>query len=327
MRTKVVLLVVASLCVPMPVLADTPPAGEKSLRATAARDGGEAGLRHFAAGRLIEAYASFQRADALFHAPTLVLYMAHCRKRLGKLASARALYRQVADERIPSTAPLQFQTAQAVAREELEHLERRVPVVELKLTGGSLPAARVTVDGTPAAALASQRLLLDPGEHVIEARVGDGEPIRRPVSLREGMTIRLSLTLPAAPPSALSSSPNSDAAPAKDANAGPRGSLAPALITFGVAAAAIGVGATTGALSLGQVGELRARCGPDRGCPASAQPRAASAGRLADASTIAFIAGGVALTAGVVLLVLRPGPRVELGLGLGPRAAFITGRF
>jgi hypothetical protein len=303
-----------------PARAQAPAEAAPESSRTTARDVGDDALRLFASGMWKEAYEAFRQADMAFHAPTLVLFMAHSQKHLGKLVAARALYQKVVDERIPPTAPLQFITAQVVAREELEHINEHVPFLELALVGDSVDAARVTVDGESAAAVRWQKVPLDPGTHVVEVRVGEAAPIRRELNLKDGAVIRLEIPL---------LDPSRDTA----LNASRRGPLAPALAAFGVSAAAFGVGAATGAMALGEIGNLRALCGPSRSCPASAQPVAASAGRLANASTIAFVAGGAVLATGVVLLVVRPGgaraggasPHVQVGLGL--QSAFVAGRF
>jgi tetratricopeptide (TPR) repeat protein len=84
------------------------------------------------------------------------------------------------------------------------------------------------------------------------------------------------------------------------------GSLIPGLITIGVGAAGLGIGAVTGALSLSRVSDLQARCGGYHCRPAD-EGDARSAKTLGNLSTAAFVVGGVAAAAGVVLLVIRPG--------------------
>src|SRR5262245_22615663 len=59
------------------------PAVERAETAVA-REAGEQGLSLFNAGRWQEAYDRFDSAEAVLHAPTLVLFMAHCQKRLGR---------------------------------------------------------------------------------------------------------------------------------------------------------------------------------------------------------------------------------------------------
>lgn len=306
MRNAMVFLLVAGLGLATPARGDEPP-GESQV--TRARSDAATGLALFHAGRWAEAYDTFRKADAVYHAPTLVLYMAHCQKRLGRPASAQALYRKVADEPLPRDAPLQFTTAQAVAREELRALEPRVPTLELTLDGSAGRSVRVTLDGEPAAAAPRQRIVLDPGTHEIAVAVDGGPPLRQMVKLSEGSKEKLVMTLPG--PAPIVVPPPAQVRPS-------RGSRTPALLAFGAGAAAFAVGTATGAASLGRVAELRGRCRPSGACPASEQATAAEAGRLADASTAALVITGLALATGVVLLVVRPrGPSTPVRVGPG----------
>jgi tetratricopeptide (TPR) repeat protein len=93
--------------------------------------------------------------------------------------------------------------------------------------------------------------------------------------------------------------------PPADHTAGP---LWPGLVTLGVGAAGLGIGAVTGLISLSKVSDLSAHCGGYH-CTPSDEPAAASARGLGNASTAAFVVGGAAAAAGVLLLVIRPGGR------------------
>ena len=94
-----------------------------------ARARGEEGLKLYQAGKWDEAFAAFERADGLFHAPTLVVFMANCRRNQGRLVEARALYEKVVSEPLPRDPPEAFKKAQATARTELEALRGRLPQV------------------------------------------------------------------------------------------------------------------------------------------------------------------------------------------------------
>ncbi len=331
MRISRPLVLLVSLTLAEPAAAQLLPPPEDPAPIDVARDGGEQGLRLFALGKLEDAYEAFRRADRVYHAPTLVLYMAHCQKRLGRLASARALYLKVVDEHVASTAPVQFLTAQMVARTEVSHLDPRVPALTLELTGGSPAQATVRVDGEVTPPALWQSVELDPGDHIVDVRSAAGPSLRRSVHLKEGARLKLTLALPGpspspgAPVAGVAAPPIPSVGPARAASR----SLVPAWIAFGTGAAALGVGTVTGVLSLGKAAELKASCDASRVCPSSAQPIAVTAGHLADASTTAFVVAGAAVAAGVVLVVVRPGARrdAELGLSLGPRSVVVKGRF
>ncbi len=102
-------------------------------------------------------------------------------------------------------------------------------------------------------------------------------------------------------------SPREAAAPPPPSHPPPSaGSRLLGFITLGVGAVGLGIGAATGALSLSRVSDLEARCGGYRCTPAE-EPDAHRAKTLGTISTAAFVVGGVAAAAGVVLLVIRPG--------------------
>ncbi|MDI1482682.1 tetratricopeptide repeat protein [Polyangium sp. y55x31] len=184
------------------------------------------GLDAYREGRFEEAYGHFREAQALFPAPTLLVHMARCQRRLGKVVEAKALYEEVLAEPLPKDAPPPFVEAHHDAERELAEMEAKL-AAEKKATERPAPA------------------------------------------------------------------------PSK-------GSIVPGVITLGVGAVGLGVGAVTGALSMAKVSDVRSRC-PDDHCLSAYRAEADEARTLGHVSTAAFVVGGVAAAAGVVLLVLRPG--------------------
>lgn len=257
----------------------------------AARKLADKGAELFDAGRFEEAVEYFQKADQRVHAPTFVLAIAQAYARGGKLVEAREQYQRVVDEKLPAAPPASFLEAQATARRELEELSRRIPTLQIVVTGLDAGSAKVAVDGKEVAP-SDQPLAQNPGEHRIVVTPAKGEAITRSVTLSEGATERVEVTVAGAPAGA--------------PEGGSKGSMVPAFIALGVGAAGLGVGAVTGAMALGQVGDIKASCAGNV-CPKRLEGDASSAGTLADVSTVGFIVGGVGMAAGVVLLILRPG--------------------
>ena len=144
-----------------PAAAETP--DEEEAGHETARIAGEAGLKLYSSTRWDEAFEAFQRAESAFHAPTLVLYMGHCKRMRGKLVNARTLYRQVIDETLRPSAPNQFLTAQLLARGELDRVRRRIPAVMFTIKGARADLVRVTVDGAPLTVSPGIAQDLDPG--------------------------------------------------------------------------------------------------------------------------------------------------------------------
>ncbi len=85
------------------------------------------------------------------------------------------------------------------------------------------------------------------------------------------------------------------------------GSYVAAGVAFGLAAAALGVGAVTGGISLSDAGTIKASCHAGV-CPTSEVGPASTAKTLGDASTASLIVGAAAALTGVVFLVVLPGP-------------------
>ena len=265
-----------------------------------ARAIGREGVALYEAGRWNEAFAKLAEADRLYHAPTLVLYMARCKSRLKKLVEAEALYGRVANEALAADASEQFRSAKADAQRELAEITNRIPKLIIAVTGARAAESAVALDGAQVAASDRAGLKVEPGAHTIVVTRPGGSPVRRSVVVAESTTQRIQVDLDAAEP------------PAKPVDPGPRreGSLVPACIAFGVGGAALGVGAVTGVLFLNRVSDLESRC-TDSHCPAGDQPTADSAVPLSTVSTVGFVVAGVAATAGVVLLVVRPGGRSD----------------
>ncbi|WP_437659104.1 tetratricopeptide repeat protein [Sorangium sp. So ce1182] len=110
---------VVTLLAAAPALAAEPPAGASADAQQLARTRAHEGLKLYGADRWQEAFDAFQEADRLYHAPTLVLYMARCQRKLGNLEAARALYEQVLGEALPDDPPPAFLEARRDAETEL----------------------------------------------------------------------------------------------------------------------------------------------------------------------------------------------------------------
>ncbi|WP_437575298.1 tetratricopeptide repeat protein [Sorangium sp. So ce887] len=102
-----------------PALAAKPPDGASAEAQQLARTRAHEGLKLYGADRWQEAFEVFKEADGLYHAPTLVLYMARCQRKLGQLGAARDLYEQVLAEPLPEDPPRAFLDARKDAETEL----------------------------------------------------------------------------------------------------------------------------------------------------------------------------------------------------------------
>ncbi|AKT41843.1 tetratricopeptide repeat protein [Chondromyces crocatus] len=278
-----------------------------------ARAKAEEGLSLFAEGRWQEAYERFRIAEDLFHAPTLVLHMAHCQRELGRLLAARALYRKVAEEKPPEEAPDAFHRAHEIATEHLKELDERIPRISIDVPGQSSDALLVLLDGGPVVALHPADIELDPGRHRIHAAARGVEPLDMTLDVveRERRRVRLELKpIPPPPPPPPPPTP---------------GSIVPGATVLGVGLAGLAVGAITGGLTLARMSEIREQCNGAR-CPDTIRGDADAIRPLAFASNVGFAVGGVGLAAGIVLLIVRPGGSPPTSsLVVGPHG--VGGRF
>jgi hypothetical protein len=289
----------------------------------AARARGEEGLRLFEASRWAEAFEAFQSADAIFHAPTLVLYMAKCRRNEGKLLEARRLYERITGERLDKAAPDRFKKAQATAKDELEALRKRIPRLAARITGapGAAGGERATLDGAAVSAAALRDgQEVDPGRHVLTAEADGARPARLEVDVKEGDAAQVELGLVSA----------AGSAPVVVARA-ERGSWLPAGIAFGAGGAGLLLGVVSGAIAAAKIADVKSRCVAGD-CLVSDIPERDHAKTLVAVSTAGFVVGGAGLVAGTVLTVLRA-RRAEkaegdpVGLSVGPGSVAVWGRF
>lgn len=281
------------------------------------------GVDAFRAQKYETAIAAFRTADAKFHVPKFLLYVARSQAKLGKLIDARATYQSVVDEKLPPYAPGEFFTAQAEAKKELEELDKRIPTVVIEVRGlgaGQLPV--ITIDGASVSpGDLGKPLRCDPGPRTIVVTSQERPSVTRNVDLREGASETLTIDMSAAPPGASAGD-----------SAGSKGSSVPALTiaTWTIGAAGLVTFGVMGGLALGKHTEYNSH--PTR--------EALDQGRLF--SLIADIGIGTAVAGAAVgtiyWLVTRPknvtssqAPRPALAvapvIGSETAGAVLSGRF
>jgi hypothetical protein len=285
----------------------------------------------------------FTRADDLYHAPTLVLGLARAQVGLHHYVAAQEAYNRILRDGAPAGAPPAFKKAVDDAKHELSSIEGRVAWVTISVSGPSAP--KVTLDGAnfPAAALGVKRAV-DPGSHTVSA-TGDGyETKDKTFNIAEGGSESVSLALSkgssAAPVPIASAAPS--ATPSTEPSSTPAPETPPAkgssrkmlgFVGLGIGVIGVGLGAVTGILALGKHGTLNDEC--PNGCPSSAQSDIDGYHTMGLISTIGFIAGGVGLAGGAVLILTAPkdqapppaAARVTVRPVLGPGTAGLAGSF
>jgi hypothetical protein len=245
------------------------------------------------------ALKSYEAADAIMHVPTTGLEVARVQAQLGMLLEARETLGRVG--RLPPKPgePAAFTAARKTAEGLMAEVGARIPSVTVLVTNAEPGQPTVIVFDNevvpPAAAQAPRKV--NPGRHTVVARSGPLEKKQEiDVAERDSKTVTIDLK-----PVAARVDPTE--APSSRAGASP---LPKILIYggFGLGAVGIGVGSVTGLLSFSQVSDVKKDC-PNDVCPASRQGDLDSAKSLGTISTIAFIAGGVGVGAGIIGLVLN----------------------
>jgi hypothetical protein len=245
--------------------------------------------------------AKFAESLRLTQRPGPLLNLANCEEHQGRFVSALAHWTDgiallpANDERV------------AAARQRVEALSRRIPRITIVLASSAPQGAKVTLDGAPVsrAALGVPQPA-DLGEHVVVAAapghsdarstlvLGEGE--RREITVTPGMPVVASLPTPAPAPIVAPPPPSSD------------GARTAGFVIGGVGLVGVAVGSITGGMTIGKKSTVDEECDANR-CTGQTAQSAANAGKtLSTVSTVAFIAGGVGLAVGVVL-VLTSGPR------------------
>ena len=259
----------------------------------------EKGDASYDAGRLDAALESYRKADSIVGVPTTGLAVARVLERLGRLREARDVASRVASSKPGTAEPYLLTEARNRAAALARDLERSIPTLLVVVTGTPQAApVSLTIDGVEVPIGSSAPLPLDPGEHAYGI-VADGFlPIEARITLERNERRRVEHVLVPA------------AAPPRERPA--QSSSAPALAYagFGVGAAGILVGATTGILSMSRAASAKEMCDGTE-CWPEARSDADSSKKLATASNIAFGVGLIGLGVGIVGLLTSSPARAD----------------
>ncbi|HEX6273912.1 MAG TPA: hypothetical protein VFZ53_12780 [Polyangiaceae bacterium] len=250
----------------------------------------------------------FRRADALVHAPTIVVDHARALVGMGRLVEAYERYALVLREGVPSNAPASWKQAVADAEREIETVKPRLAWLVINIEGPKEP--RVTVDGreVPVASLGARRAT-DPGRRKVRVTADGFVSGGRVVMLKEGeeQTIAITLGRPDSVVLEETAVPKDETKPVERSTASPL-----PWIALGVGGAGLAVGAVTGVMALGKHADLSDSC-PSGTCePESAEERARMEDDLSEYHTlgtisgVGFAIGAVGIGTGVVLLLTSP---------------------
>lgn len=273
-------------------------------------------------GDLTGAREKLKAAHALGQTPITGLELGKTHTLLGELVEAREAFLSVARIPVASDETKKSADARVECDKLAGELKTRIPTVRVILAG--VPAgtsAKVTVDGEelPSAALTEPRSV-NPGHHVIVAKVTGNPESRAEIDLKEAeardVTLSLSVTMSGTPPGTKppepprpdgtpppdpsplppSSSPGSLGKPIVDQP--PSSSHTSPLVYIGFVTAGVGLiaGGITGALAFGKASDVKAQC-LNSICPREKAGLLEDTKTFATISTISFAvaAGGVVL--------------------------------
>jgi hypothetical protein len=303
----------AAWLVPSIARADPSDADRATARALA-----RAGFDAQQSGRYAIAADRFSRADALVHAPTLLLGLARAQVALGSLVTAHETYERIVREPLQPHAPAVFGKAVEDAKRELAALTLRLAWVTIRVDGTTSPSVTIDDVPVPVAALGVRRPC-DARSHTVRASAPGFASAENTFVVGEGGEQAVTLTLdplPAPAPPPIVEAPRRDASPSL------RTKLAVA--SFGLGAAGLITGGVAGIWVLTKHSSLGSVC--TGGCPISDSSELYTYRTVANLSTAALIVAGAGAAVGVTLLVTNPKEK-PVSAYVGPMSAGIMGTF
>jgi hypothetical protein len=289
-------------------------AEDQAENVAAARSLGIQGVQLADSGKCKEAIEKLERAESLYHAPTILGRLGECQVNVGQIVLGSENLNRVVREQLPANAPKAFKDAQERARKALEAALPRIGhlTVSIQVEPKDTPVS-VTVSGAavPPALLGVERPT-DPGTHEVVASADGYLPAKTSVDLTEGGRQSITLTLSpdpnapkppaAAPPTA--AAPLVPVAPPPPAATTRGGNNTLAFVLLGVGGAGIITGGVTGMLAISKKSDLDC---PEKRCSGKDADELDSAKTLALVSTIGFGAGILSAGIGTVLLLTSSG--------------------
>lgn len=273
--------------------ASTAWADENKAKAIALFDEGQKEMK---AGRYEQACKAFEASNRILPDSGTRGSLARCYMQLGRIASAWTLWRELTD-----TAPTAEHRADAAA--QAKKLEPRLAKYTVKIAA---PVAGLTLslDGKPVDASIEMATPIDPGTYAVEAAAPDHVAWRGEVTATEGKTIAIEVPPLAAAPA------TSKPPPVVDEKRG-RGRRIAGVAIGGAGLGAGVVAGVFGVIARSRNEDAKTICGGDIDLcnplrTAEAKEQVDKARSAATISTITAIAGGVALTTGIVLYLTAP---------------------
>ena len=271
-------------------------------------------------GDLAGALAKFKSAHALAHTPITGIELARTHVAMKQPLEARDVCFDIGRTPVTRDETSRSKDARDEAAKIAEAMKGKIATIAITVTAPAGRTSTVKIDGVevPTAALADGRKV-NPGKHVITARIDDGPESSANAELGEGETKTVTLT-PTVPALVVkrTDEPNGQGSLPKPPEYVEEKRLSPLVpIGFVVAGLGVGVGSVSGILAMSKKGDLT--CVECRGTEAT---NLTTAKAMADVSTVAFVIGGVGAAVGLVGLLTPSTVRVRRGdLRISPYVA------
>jgi len=238
----------------------------------------------------------FRRADALVHAPTLVVDRGRALLGMKHYVEAQEQFELVLREGVPDGAPPSWSQAVQEARALLEEVKPRIAWLTVSVP--DVHHAEIRVDGQPIPRAAQGvRRATNPGRRTIEVTADGYRSRRLQVDLPEGGEVSRVVALEALPRRQPVAPSPADRRPGERSDEWRQPATYAA---FGVGGAGLLLGSVTGILALQRHAELTELC-PEGACPASQASAIEGYHRLSWVSGVGLTLGLASTATGVVL--------------------------
>jgi hypothetical protein len=292
-----------ALFLSLTLLASTAAADPSAADRATARTLAQEGQQSLDARKFSTAADKFTRADALVHAPTLLLGLARAQLGMNKLVEAQESYNRIIREGVTAGSPRSWTKALEDATKEVEAITPRLPWVTITVLGPTNPEVVIDSTPVPSAALGVKRPV-NPGSHTVKASAEGFLPAEKTITFAEGQSASVSLELEQAPADAapVAVAPAAEASPPSSG----KGKKTAGFVALGIGGAGLVVGGVTGVLAMSKHNKLAKEC-PDGFCdPETHGAELDSYHLIGTISTVGFIVGGVGIATGTILLLTSP---------------------
>ncbi len=257
----------------------------------------------------------FGRADALVHAPTLVVDWARALQGLGRFVEAHEKYELVLREGVNSSSPKSWLRALEDAKKELDLLKPRLAWVTVILKDP--PDGAVRIDGVvvPPAAVGVKRAA-DPGVPEVTVNAPGYEAFKQTVTVGPGEEKSIEVSLKKLPEATSTPVAATTDAYRPRQTSDTRRILS--YVAFGLGGAGLVTGGITGSLALRKRSDLKSDC-VGGVCPSSSKKKIDSYHLYGTISGAGFAVGLAGLGTGLVLLLTEPKADETASAGLHVR--------